>query len=184
MALDRLASWHPVDHSYIGEPYLDKGLGGIGPGVSASVSVVAPSGPTIALEFSTAAIEVRQSGRLVSGTATGRLRDSVVSLLAGFTARPSSRSEIALLAGVGLAIGGVSQGGVAIDAADDPAVREGDGPIGFIAGVCVGRAITRRMRMVGSARYVVLPRSRRAEELGVSHHIVRVGAGIELRLSK
>ena len=47
MSVLGVASVHPVDDTYVGGPYLDRGLGGVGPGAALMVEFVAPTGPTV-----------------------------------------------------------------------------------------------------------------------------------------
>lgn len=184
ITIQGLASVQPVDDSYVGSPYLDKGLGGVGPGVAIGLNVAARRRLAFAIEFSTATMEVTQSGRLVSGTAVGQLRDSLFSFLAGASAWSSANAEVVALAGLSLAPGTPTQNGVPIDAWDDPAAREGGGSIAFSGGVNVTRRVGRRVGLVGSVRYSALPRSRRAEELGAGTHVFRIGVGVHVRLTR
>ena len=185
VAIQGLASVQPADDSYVGSPYLDKGIGGVGPGLAVGLNVVTRRRLALTFEFSTAAaLEAKQSGRLVSGTAVGRVRDSLFSFLAGAPVWSFSKAEITALAGLSLVTGTLTQNGVPIDAHDDPAAHEGDGLIAFTGGANVGHAVNRRIRVVGNIRYSAIRRSRRAEELGVGAHIIRVGAGVEVRLNR
>src|SRR5262245_18250480 len=80
-----LVSIQPVDPAYVGPngPYLDRALGVIGPSVSAGLNVVI-NRVALVFEYSTAWLSAEQLGRLVSGSiGTGRLRDSMISALAG-----------------------------------------------------------------------------------------------------
>jgi hypothetical protein len=181
ITIQSLASVQPVDDSYVGSPYLDKGLGGVGPGLAAGLRVGAHR-LDFAFEFSTAAVKVRQTGRLVSGTAVGQLRDSLVSFLAGASVWSSAQGAVVPLAGVSFVAGEPAQDGVPIDARSDPAAHENNGSLAFTGGVDVVRRLAGRFGLIASARYSALPRSRRAAELGVSAHVFRFGAGLRIGL--
>ena len=184
-----LASIHPVDGSYVGAPYLDHGLGGVGPGVAVMVDVVAATGPTLVVEFSVADVEVFQTGRLVDGRdttgaggATGRLRDPMVSILGGYTF--GSAATTTLVAGAGYADTVPTQDDERIDRFDDPAVQEGAGHLAIVGGAHARRALSDRFALVASGRYALVPRSRRAEELGASRHLFRLGLGLSIRVGR
>jgi hypothetical protein len=179
-----IGSWQPVDDTYVGPsgPYLDKGLGGIGPGVAMGVDVTARRF-AFSAEYNWAAINVTQTGRLVSGTAEGQLRDSVLSLLAG-PVWSSPKASIAALAGLSFVPRQPQQNGVSIDTWPDPAANEGKGLIAFTTGALVYGPRTGRVGLVASAKYSLLPRTRRAQELGVGPHVIRFGAGVRVRLTR
>jgi len=181
-----LASIHPVDDAYVGGPYLDRGLGGVGPGAAVMVDLVGPTGPTLAVEFSAANVDVFQTGRLVGGQdtgaggATGRLRDPMLSILGGFTFGRTTTTTVVV--GPGYVDAVPTQDGERIDRFDDPAVEEGAGQIAVGGGLHSRRALGHRVSLVASARYARVPRSLRAQELGVSPHVFRLGLGLSLRL--
>lgn len=173
-----LASVHPVDDTYVGGPYLDHGLGGLGPGAALMFELVAPTGPTLVVEGSVANVEVNQTGRLVdgrdtgSGGATGRLRDPMLAVLGGLTfGRYATTAAVVVGAGYADTVPAVN--GRRIDRFDDPAVTEGAGHLAFVSGVHARRAFEGRVSLIASARYALVHRSRRAKELGVSRHVVR-----------
>lgn len=184
-----LASVHPVDDTYVGGPYLDHGLGGVGPGAALMIDLVATTGPTLVVEVSAANVEVFQTGRLVDGRdtgaggATGRLRDPMLSVLGGFT---FGRAAIAttLVVGAGYADTVPTQDGLRIDRFEDPAVEEGAGHLAVVGGVHARRALGNRVSLIASARYALAPRSRRAQELGVSRHVFRLGLGLSVRFGQ
>jgi hypothetical protein len=182
VSVQGIASWQPVDDTYVGGPYLDKGLGGVGPGVALGIDLTARRF-AFAAEYSWAAIDVIQTGRLVSGTAEGQLRDSVLSFLAG-PVWSSPNASIAALAGLSLGPRQPQQNGVSIDTWPDPAANEGKGLIAFTAGALVHGPRTGRVGLVASAKYSLLPRTRRAQELGVGPHVLRFGAGVRVGLTR
>ena len=185
VSLQGIASWQPVDDTYVGSPYLDKGLGGSGPGLALGVDTTLRRF-VFAFEYSRAAIDVMQTGRLVNWEerAEGQLRDSLFSFAAGASAWSSPEGSIQVLAGLSVLHGQPRQNGTPIDApGSDPAAEESKGAIGFTAGANFVRELKGRIGVVASARYSVLPRSRRAEELGVGPHVFRFGGGVRIRLT-
>jgi hypothetical protein len=185
-----VASVHPVDDTYVGGPYLDRGLGGVGPGAALMVDFVAPTGPTIVLEVSAAAVDVFQTGRLVDGRdagaggAEGRLKDPMASVLGGFTFGTATTTALSLVGGVAYVDPVPTQGGQRIDRFDDPAVKEGAGRLALGGGFHARRPLGGRMSLIASVRYALLPRSRRAQELGVSRHVIRLALGVSVRVSQ
>ena len=184
-----LASIHPVDDTYVGGPYLDRGLGGVGVGAAMMFEVVAPTGPSLVVEGSAANVEVEQTGRLVngrdtgSGGATGRLRDPILAVLGGITVGQGA-TTVAILAGAGYVDAVPAVNGRRIDRFDDPAVEEGAGHMALVGGLNFKRASEGRVSLVLTARYALVQRSRRAQELGVSRHVVRLGVGASVRVGR
>jgi hypothetical protein len=180
-----LASIQPIDDTYVGWPYLNNGLGGIGPGVALGANVTRRR-VAASIEFSTGALTVSQEGRLVGDGAVGRLRDKLFSVLAGVTiAAPVQR--IQLLAGISRTFGGPTLNHVPVSQRNgdgiDPAVTEGAGTLGFTGGLDVTRMVRHRVAVLGSFRYSHLPRSRRAAEIGVGGDVFRVGIGLRVQLT-
>lgn len=175
-----LATFQPVDDFYVGSPYLDKGLGGMGAGLAIGANLTAGGRFAAALELSTAEIRVEQAGRLVGGEAIGRLRDTLVSALVG-VARSSSRRSTRFLAGISRVIGVPSLDGVRIDQepGDQPVQRQ---RLAFTTGLDVSQAISSRVGFLATVRYSYLRRTRRATEIGVGHHVFRAGVGISIAL--
>src|SRR5262245_60210347 len=96
-----LVDWHPADESYVGAPYLDRAFGGFGPGVLAGINVRL-SRFVIDGEFTSARIEVVQSGRIAGGEAVEtRSHDSMLTGLIG-ARLGSGRTTADLLGGVSL----------------------------------------------------------------------------------
>jgi hypothetical protein len=189
LAAAGILSWQPADGSYVGAPYLDKGLGGITPGYLVGVNCVVGQRITFATELSnTRELRVEQHGRLVSGDGVGRLRDRLFSVLAGYSARPFPSTRLSILAGVGLGRGVPTLDGIPIDqlseGQDDPAVREGDRKVALALGLDAIRRVSPRIGVVGNVRVFQIGRSRRAAELGVGETVVRFGAGVQIRLTQ
>jgi len=183
ISLRGIASWQPVDDTYVGLPYLDEGLGGIGPGVALGVDVTQRRF-VFAFEYSWAAIDVTQTGRLVrDGSAEGQLRDALFSFLAGASTWSSPKATFSALAGLSILHGQPRQNGVPVDVQGVPG-DEDQGAIAFTAGADFARTIGRRIDFVAGARYSVLPRSQRAKEVGVGPHMLRFGGGVRIRLTE
>jgi hypothetical protein len=172
-----VASIQPADNAYVGAPYLDPGLGGIGIGAAVGLSLFTPSRFSATVEVSTASLSVTQHGRLAGGTAEGRLNDTLVSMLAGIA---TSTRAVQFQAGVSWVGGAPSQNGVPITRfAPDPLPHH----FAFTAGVDVARSIGERTALVANIRYSILPRHRFETQAGVGSQVVRVGVGLRLRLN-
>lgn len=138
----------------------------------------------VGVEYGFARIDVMQTGRLVSGTAQEQLRDQLFSVLAGGSAWSSPDASFFVLAGVSLVADQPRQNGVPLDEGEPPAAQEGRGRTGVSVGAnYVTHLRQQRVDVVVSGRYSVLPRSRRARELGVSTQVLRIGAGVRVRLT-
>jgi hypothetical protein len=137
-----------------------------------------------AFEYSFARIDVMQTGRLVSGTAEGQLRDHLFSFLAGGAAWSTPAASVGVLAGVTVLPSQPRQNGTPIDASNDPAAFEGRGRVGLTVGADYSKRLKYRLDVVATGRYSLLPRSRRAEELGVGLQMFRFGAGVRIRLTR
>src|SRR5262245_11010146 len=105
-----LLAIQPIDDTYVGEPYLSEGIGGIGPGFAAGANVITSSGFAIATEYTTAIFEKEISGRTVLGgfplehvPATTRLRDSYLNIMLGYAT--SGTTRVLLLGGLSARLG-------------------------------------------------------------------------------
>jgi len=190
LTLEGLLSAQPANDSYIGNPYLDRGLSGVRPGVLAGFNLVTPHRMVVSVEHSTTIpIEVVQEGRLVGGgTARSQLRDGLTYVLAGYSKQVSSKARFNVLAGISLGNGVPRVNGIPVNrpygaGQVDPAAVEGESPLGFSAGVDMVRLGNGRVGAITSFRYSLLARSRRATELGVGDHVLRFGVGIQLDLT-
>lgn len=158
--------------------YLDDGLGGRGPGFGVSLDASAPSGLTGVVEFSSARMKTVQRGRLVGGgPVTTALDDSMLIGMIGWAKGVHHR--FTLLAGGGRSFGTPSIDGETL--ADDNI----DNRSRFVltAGLNAAHHLSSRMSLVGTARYLKLTRTSRVDELGISDHVYRFGAGLRIRLN-
>lgn len=175
-----LLSVQPVDDFYVGPvgPYLDKGLGGAGPGASAGLTVVTGGRLALTFEYSTAWLAVEQAGRLVSGgRGTGRLRDSMLTALVGAHTGMGATTTQAL-AGISRLMTTPTSSG---DPIDDPGTDSRR--LVFTAGLDVVTRLGSRSSLVVSGRGYFVDRSARTRELGVGRYIFRIGAGLRVALN-
>ncbi|HZR24851.1 MAG TPA: hypothetical protein VFA59_14760 [Vicinamibacterales bacterium] len=161
------------DDTYVGPqgPYLDKPLAGTAIGINAGLSAVAANGVAVSVEFSTADLQVEQSGRLVGGRSTGELRDTLISGLIGARVRLASMSVTPLL-GVTADVGGATRGNLTSDV----------GTFGVTGGVDFSPSSSAHVSFVATARYTYVFRPVSAAYAGIGPSIVRFGAGIRVRL--
>lgn len=175
-----LVSIQPVDDAYVGGPYLNEGIGGSAPGFGAAASVIASNGFTVAVEFSTARFAREQAGRLVpGGSGTTRLHDSLLSFLAGF-AQTTGKTRVQFLLGGSALLDSPTVNGTDVKAllSDSDSVL----PIQPTGGIDVFRSIFPRSTIVVGARYAYLERAENLRYLGIGPHLLRIGAGIRIRL--
>lgn len=187
-----LVSFQPTSDDWVGSPYLDEGVGGVQPGFAIGVDVVTSSGFALIGELSTTrAFEQFQSGRLVwanrsnfshEGSATTRLRDTLISALAGYaTSGPSRRVVFA---------GGISYVHPTLKQ-DDLVVEDQVGDFGLggrrryalTGGSDLQQRLSPRAALVIGARYSWLGRSEIADQTGAGAHLLRIGAGVRIRLN-
>ena len=183
-----LVSLQPIDDAYVGSPYLSEGIGGFGPGFGAALNVIAPNGFVVVGEFSTARYSEELSGRLVEGCTlntfcvahTTTLHDSILSGLVGY-ADTDGRTRVQFVGGIGAKL-------------DSPAV-EGDPrepsetnhdrglPFVLTGGLDVMQSVNARVAVVVGARYAYAQRAENQRYLGIGPHILRVSAGMRVRLN-
>jgi hypothetical protein len=191
IVIEGLASFQPVNDSWVGSPYLDVGIGGIEPGVAGGVNVIFNNGFTVIGEVSTTtAFEQFQRGRLIwtntdafhSGSATTRLRDTLFSGLAGYTTgKGSQRASL---------VGGIN--GVMTTLTEDDVVVEEQSEFGLdgrrryalTGGIDFLQRVSRSVAIVIGGRYSWLGRSELADQTGAGEHIYRFGAGVRIGLSR
>jgi len=179
-----LISIQPVDDAYVGSPYLSEGIGGMGPGFGAGLSVIAGNGFVIAGEYTTARFKHVQSGRLVLGgyplegiPATTRLKDSLLSILAGYAKGESTR--LVLLGGISLRLDRPTINDVEAEEYDN-----GETVLpAFTGGVDVLHPLSSRVKLLISGRYTYNERDTRQQYLGIGPHVIRAGAGIRIKLN-
>ena len=172
-------SFQPVDSLYVGPsgPYLDRGLGGLGPGLAVGVDVRAEP-VALVFEYSTAWFNVPQSGRLVNGgSGIGHLQDSMLTALVG-AQLGRGRTQTRLLGGGSYLIGTPSSNGVSRTDGDDQPF-----PLALSFGVDVVTGVGPRTSVVVTGRaYPWIDRSESARQLGVGGHVFRAGVGVRLAL--
>ena len=166
-----LVSVQPVDDSWVGMPYLNEGLGGIGPGFGAGINAVLPNRLTISAEFTMAWFSQLQEGRLVSGSTVGvtkdnTLHDALLGGLIGYSQRDGN-TEVRYLIGGATLLSDRSKAGA---------------PVVLNGGVDFLQAFSRRTSLIVTARYAYVPRNDDGTSLAAGPHVVRVGAGVRIRL--
>jgi hypothetical protein len=170
-----LISIQPVDPTYVGPggPYLDRGLGGNAFGAGAGLNILGPGWFSATVEVSTPGeISVSQHGRIVDGAAEGRLRETLIGVLAGWA---NKARTLQLQGGIGGIVGTPTLNGVEIS--------DSGSHVAFGAGVDAAWPIASRISVVVDGRYWVASRAGRAPFIGVGDQIVRLGAGIRIRLN-
>jgi hypothetical protein len=172
-----LVSIQPKGYESSSSPYLDKALGGIVPGVSASVNITTEGGLLLAAEFTTTtAMSEVQSGRFIvgRGPVEARHRDTLLSALAGF--RLDRRADVEVKGGISLLFGTPEREAFAYD---DPA-----GVIGFTGGIDVVAPVSARVAVVPSFRYTYAVRGDDGDYFGLGRHIFRIGVGVAFALAR
>ena len=132
----------------------------------------------LVLEYSTGWLSVEQEGRLVpGGEGTGRLRDSMLTVLAG-AQLGSGRIQTQILGGISHVLGTQSSDGVPVDDASTDLRRQV-----LTVGADVVRSVGARASLLVTLRvYPRLERSEQARELGVGREVYRAGVGVRLAL--
>jgi hypothetical protein len=178
-SLQGLVSWQPVRRNIGGPPYIDRGLGGLGPGLAAGADSTIGR-LALDVEYSRARIRVTQTGRLAGGTSVGTLADPLFTLLGGITFPSATRESLTFSAGISIVSAQPEQGGVPIP--DWDGISRTTPSVGLTTGFRYSRDGIGRMGWTITGRYSHLPRSRAAEDLGVSAHVIRIGAGVRFRV--
>jgi hypothetical protein len=169
-----IVTWQPADETYVSPngPYLDTGLGGVGPGIAADLSYFSAVPVVVAFEFSTASISVDQKGRLVGGTAHSHLSDNIV---AGLVGRDFAHHSLQVYGGLGWRIGQPTL--------NDVSVEDSDGSHVVLGGGIDGAApVARRVDIVLTFRYWFTDRGESSRQIGVGNHVLRFGGGVRVRL--
>ena len=174
-----LVSFQPIDSTYVGPsgPYLDRGLGGVGPGFSVGLDVVATR-LALVFEFSTAWLSADQQGRLVNGgQGPGRLHDSMLTGLAG-AQLGHGRTRVQLLGGISHLAGTPTSNGVPRTDFESALRR-----VAITGGIDVVAMRGRRASLLVTGRvYPRLQRSASAQQLGIGRDVFRGGVGVRWRL--
>src|SRR5262245_47199798 len=175
-----LMSIQPVDSTYVGPsgPYLNEGLGGVGPGFAMGLNVITHR-IALVFEYSMAWLSADQQGRLVpGGTAHTQLHDAMLTALVGTDGSVGPvRSQ--LLAGISQVLDDPTANGASIY---DMAPR-GPRRQTLTVGLDVTSATASRMNLVATLR--VSPwvgGSPRREQLGIGNLVVRAGVGARIQI--
>jgi hypothetical protein len=178
-----LLSIQPIDNAYVGDPYLSEGIGGLGPGFGATATLIAGNGFAVGFEYTTAWYEQEQSGRLVRGyfplesvPATTRLRDSLLSFLAGYATGGSTR--VVFLGGLSLRRNRPTMDDVELEDYEN----DEDVLPAITGGVDLFHPLSSHVQLVVTGRYTYNERDLRQQYLGIGPHIIRAGAGIRIKL--
>jgi len=182
-----LLSIQPVDEAYVGSPYLSEGIGGLAPGFGAGVNIVTSSGFVVAGEFTTARFTQEQSGRLVEGCSgpspcvqhTTELHDSLLSGLVGY-AWSNGNTRVMLLGGASARLDEPT-----VDGEPREPFEVGDElfPLVPTGGIDVLQSLNSRTAVTFGARYSFIDRAENHQYLGIGPHVLRVTAGIRVRLN-
>ena len=181
ITVNGLASIQPIDDSFVGDPYLNEGIGGLGPGFGVGASVLVAKGLMVAVEFSTARFTREQFGRLVPAAddlSTTTLHDSLLSFLGGWW-RTRGDTRVHVVGGLAALLDLPTVDGFEIDIPDTDAAALPFAPTG---GVDVHHLLSARAALFVSARYAYVDREENIRYLGVGPHVVRVGGGVRVRL--
>jgi len=191
IAIAGLVSLQPVNENWIGSPYLDEGIGGIRPGIAVGANLIAANGFTLLGEVSTtAAFEQMQTGRLVwanrsnfshEGTATTRLRDTLVSGLAGY-AWSTNAQRVVFAGGASYVHTTLLQDELVVEDQTEVGL-EGRRRFALTGGIDLLQRLSDRVSLLVGARYSWLGRAEVADQTGAGEHLLRIGAGIRVRLN-
>jgi hypothetical protein len=178
-------SVQPVDDWFGGPPYLDVGIGGLGPGVAAGVDLITDGGFVLIGEFSTASYQQLQEGRLVDTIRVGRrtsdtkLRDSLFSALAGYATK--GRHRLVVAGGISYVHTKLTEDGLPLE----DLIFEYEGPtrIGFTGSAKYHIGVGSRVAVLLGGTYTFVNRDDGTRDLGAGPHIIRVHGGLRFRLS-
>ena len=175
-----LLSYQPPNNYYVGSPYLDAGLAGLGPGISAGFQAAGRSGLVGSFEFSTGRLQSTLSGRFVgSAPVEVSVTDTLLSVLVGYRYR-AGRGDVRVLGGPGLSLRLKNfPANFGLNGADDSA-----SVFAVSGGIDVAQAVHPRLSIVETFRYSYISRSDHEKQLGLGNHILRFGFGIRFRLSE
>jgi hypothetical protein len=192
IAIQGLVSIQPVNESWVGSPYLDEGIGGQAPGIAVGASMFAANGFALLGELSTTRqFELFQTGRLVSanrnnfsreGSATARLRDTLIHGLAGYTASTAA-DRVVVAGGISYVHTALTQDGIDVENQFGELGLDGRRRFALTGGLDYLRRLSPRASLLIGARYSWLGRAESSDQTGAGEHILRVGAGIRIRFS-
>lgn len=187
-----LVSFQPVNDAYVGSPYLDEGIGGLAPGVAVGAQVFAANGFALIGELSTTReLEQFQTGRLVwanrsnfshEGAATTRLRDTLISGLVGYAASTSTQ-RVVFAGGLSYVRTTLRQDALDVEDQVGDYGLEGRRRFAVTGGIDVLQKMSTRISLVIGGRYSWLRRAEVSDQTGAGEHILRIGAGIRVRLN-
>jgi len=154
-------------------PYLDYSLGGTVPGISVAIQRSATRWPSVAIELSsTAKFEAVQSGRLVAGEylpVLSKHRDTLFSILLG---KRFANGAFEPKAGLSFVFSELRQGDVE---------RKDMNHVAYTAGFDGVARLGRRLDLVPSIRYSLVPRSPAGQYAGLGNDVIRAGVGVRIR---
>ena len=175
-----LISVQPVDSTYVGPrgPYLNEGLGGVGPGFAMGLNVITRR-IALVFEYSMAWLSADQQGRLVpGGSAHTQLHDSMLTALVGTDGGVGPmRSQ--LLAGISQVLDDPTANGESIYGTASNGPRR----LALTLGLDVTSATASRVNVVATIR--VSPwvgGNPRREQLGIGSLVVRAGVGARIAI--
>jgi hypothetical protein len=179
-----LVSSQPGGYESPNSPYLSDNLGGWRPGAGLWLERNRTGQPLVAVEIGTTlAFETVQSGRFVrpspgaecqqggSCTATGRHRDTLVSLLIGWRSEP-----LALWAGPTVVFGKTTQG----EARYDDAAGHFALTAGFDGVIPAGK----HMDVIPGFRYSYVFRGPSQDFVGIGNHVARLTLGLRVHAAQ
>lgn len=191
IAIAGLVSLQPVNHSWVGSPYLDKGIGGWRPGLAIGANLITDHGFALIGELSTtAAFEQFQTGRLIwantdrlsrEGSATTRLRDTLISGLVGY-ASSTATPRVVFAGGLSYVHTTLTEDDLVVEDQTEFGL-EGKRRFALTGGIDIFQRLSSRVALVIGGRYSWLGRPEVADQTGAGEHIIRVGAGVRIRIN-
>ena len=185
-----LLSFQPVDDFYVGGPYLNRGAGGLAPGLGIGLNAIFGDRFVLAGELTTALFAVEQAGRLapgprppgpdgpyVGGSGTTHLHDTLLSGLVGY-ATQGGTTRAMYLVGAGVLLDEPSADGRSIypDHVSPPTLT-------VTGGFDVLRAVSPRVSIGGGMRVAYFDRPQNARFLGIGPLILRGGLSARIRVN-
>ncbi len=150
-----LLSYQPSNDYYVGAPYLDTGLGGVGAGIAAGVQVAGRAWVG-SFEFSTAKLKALLSGRFVGDQPVDvSVTDTLISALVGYR-YSFGRGSAQILGGPSLSLRSEtfpSQYGL------NGTSGSPSSPLALSAGIDVAQVLNPRLSIVETFRYSHVSRS-------------------------